>query len=79
MFYCVKFETPQPRGPGSRIYFPHEEGGLVIPPGIGCQGRTTVPVIFSTSRRELPENAVYSSSIVSMTRCLPTADVSIIV
>jgi hypothetical protein len=26
---------PQPGGPGSRIYIPQEQGGLVIPPGTG--------------------------------------------
>jgi hypothetical protein len=26
---------PQPGGPGSRIYIPQEQGGPVIPPGIG--------------------------------------------
>jgi hypothetical protein len=34
-FYCLKFERPQSGGPGSRIYIPQEEGGLVIPPGTG--------------------------------------------
>jgi hypothetical protein len=28
--------TSQPGGPGSCIYFPQEEGSLVILPGIGC-------------------------------------------
>jgi hypothetical protein len=26
---------PQPKGPGPRIYIPHEQGGPVIPPGTG--------------------------------------------
>jgi hypothetical protein len=28
-------ELPQPGGPCPRIYFPHEQGGPVIPPGTG--------------------------------------------
>jgi hypothetical protein len=35
IFYCLKFETPQPGGQGPRIYIPQEQGGPVIPPGTG--------------------------------------------
>jgi hypothetical protein len=34
-FYCLRFETPPPGGPGYRIYIPQEEGGRVIHPGTG--------------------------------------------
>jgi hypothetical protein len=34
-FYCLRFETPQPGGPGPRIYISQEQGGPVIPPGTG--------------------------------------------
>jgi hypothetical protein len=34
-FYSLRFETPQPGGPGPYIYIPQEQGGLVIPPGTG--------------------------------------------
>jgi hypothetical protein len=34
-FYCLRFETPQPGGPGPRIYIPQEQGGSVIPPSTG--------------------------------------------
>jgi hypothetical protein len=30
--------TPQPGGPGLRIYIPREQGGPVIPPGTGLRG-----------------------------------------
>jgi hypothetical protein len=33
--YCLKFETPQPRGSGPRIYILQEKGGPVIPTGTG--------------------------------------------
>jgi hypothetical protein len=33
LFYCLRFETPQPGGPGPRIYIAQEQGGPVIPPG----------------------------------------------
>jgi hypothetical protein len=33
--FCLRFETPQPGGPGTRIYIPQEQGGPVIPPGTG--------------------------------------------
>jgi hypothetical protein len=33
IFYCLRFETPQPRGPGPHIYVPQEQGGSIIPPG----------------------------------------------
>jgi hypothetical protein len=29
------WDSPQPGGPGSRIYIPEEQGGPVIPPGTG--------------------------------------------
>jgi hypothetical protein len=35
IFYCLRFETPQPGGPGPRISIPQEQGGPVIPPGTG--------------------------------------------
>jgi hypothetical protein len=36
IFYCLRFETPQPGGPGPRIYIFHEQqGGPVITPGTG--------------------------------------------
>jgi hypothetical protein len=35
IFYCLRLETPQPGGPGPRIYSPQEQGGPVIPPGTG--------------------------------------------
>jgi hypothetical protein len=34
-FYCLRFENPQPRGSGSRIYIPQDQGDSVIPPGTG--------------------------------------------
>jgi hypothetical protein len=34
-FYCLRLETPQPGGPGPRIYILQEEGGPVIPPDTG--------------------------------------------
>jgi hypothetical protein len=33
--YCLIWDSPQPGGPGPRIYNPQEQGGTVIPPGIG--------------------------------------------
>jgi hypothetical protein len=35
IFYCLKFETPQPSGPDPRIYITQKHGGPVIPPDIG--------------------------------------------
>jgi hypothetical protein len=35
IFYRLRFETPQPGGPGTHIYIPQEQGGPGIPPGIG--------------------------------------------
>jgi hypothetical protein len=35
IFHCVRFEIPQPVGPGPRIYTPQKQGGPVIPPGTG--------------------------------------------
>jgi hypothetical protein len=35
IFYCLRFETPQPGGPGPSIYIPQEQGSPVIPPGTG--------------------------------------------
>jgi hypothetical protein len=32
-FYCLRFKSPQPGGPGSHIYIPEEQGGPVIAPG----------------------------------------------
>jgi hypothetical protein len=32
-FCPLRFETPQPGGPGLRIYVPQGQGGTVIPPG----------------------------------------------
>jgi hypothetical protein len=34
-FIVSVLEIPQPGGPGSCIYFSHEQGSSVIPPGIG--------------------------------------------
>jgi hypothetical protein len=34
IFYCLKFETPQPGGPGSCIYPIKDLGSPVIPSGI---------------------------------------------
>jgi hypothetical protein len=34
-FYCLRFETAQPGGPGLRIYILQEQGGPVITPGTG--------------------------------------------
>jgi hypothetical protein len=34
-FYCLRFETHEPGGPGLRIYIPQEQGEPVIPPGTG--------------------------------------------
>jgi hypothetical protein len=33
IFYCLRFETRRPEGPGPRIYIPQEQGDPVIPPG----------------------------------------------
>jgi hypothetical protein len=35
IYYCFRFQTSQPGGPGFRIYIPQEQGGPVIPPGTG--------------------------------------------
>jgi hypothetical protein len=35
VYFLSIFETPQPGGPGSCIYFPQEQGSQVIPLGIG--------------------------------------------
>jgi hypothetical protein len=35
IFYCLRFETSLPGGPGPRIYIPQEQRGPVIPPGTG--------------------------------------------
>jgi hypothetical protein len=35
IFYCLRFETSQPGGPGPLIYIPQEQGGPVILPGTG--------------------------------------------
>jgi hypothetical protein len=34
-YITFSFDTPQPGGPGSRIYIPQEQGVLVTPPGSG--------------------------------------------
>jgi hypothetical protein len=38
-YFTVSSETPQPGGPGSRIYIPQEQGGPIIPPGTGFRLR----------------------------------------
>jgi hypothetical protein len=43
------FGTLQPGGPGSRIYFPQEQGSPVIPAGIGL-GRTNPLLFFDAAR-----------------------------
>jgi hypothetical protein len=35
LFYCLRFETPQPVRRRPRIYIPNEKGGPVISPGTG--------------------------------------------
>jgi hypothetical protein len=35
IFYCLIWDSPQPGGPGSRIYIPQEQGGPDMPPGTG--------------------------------------------
>jgi hypothetical protein len=35
IFCCLRFENPQPGGPGHRIYILQAQCGLVIPPGTG--------------------------------------------
>jgi hypothetical protein len=35
IFYWLIWDSPKPRGPGSRIYIPQEQGVPVIPPGTG--------------------------------------------
>jgi hypothetical protein len=32
IFFCLRFQIPQPRGPGPSIYIPQEQGGPVIFP-----------------------------------------------
>jgi hypothetical protein len=39
IFYCHRFEAPQPGVPGPRIYIPQEQGGPVIPPDTGSPFR----------------------------------------
>jgi hypothetical protein len=39
IFYSLKFETPQPGGPGPHIYIPQEQGDPVITPGTGFHFR----------------------------------------
>jgi hypothetical protein len=34
-FDCLRFEAPQPGGPGPHIYIPREQGGPVMTPGTG--------------------------------------------
>jgi hypothetical protein len=49
-YFTVWSETPQPGGPGSRIYVPQEQGGPVIPPGTGFHFRRLL-----TTRRAVVE------------------------
>jgi hypothetical protein len=35
IFYCLRFENPQPGGVGPRICIPQEQGGPIIPPVTG--------------------------------------------
>jgi hypothetical protein len=35
IFYCLRFDTPQTGGLGSRIYNPQEQDGPIIPPDTG--------------------------------------------
>jgi hypothetical protein len=35
IFYCLRLQTPQPGGPGFRIYIPQGQGGQVMSPGTG--------------------------------------------
>jgi hypothetical protein len=39
-FTVSDLRLPQPKGPGSCIYIPQEQGGPVIPPGIGLNNHT---------------------------------------
>jgi hypothetical protein len=39
IFYCLRFETPQPGEPGPSLYIPQEQCGPVIAPGIGFRFR----------------------------------------
>jgi hypothetical protein len=40
IFYCLRFETPQPGRPSPHIYFTQEQGGPVISPGTGLPFRS---------------------------------------
>jgi hypothetical protein len=58
IFYCPRFETPQPGGRGHRIYIPQKQGDLVMPPGAvsfsspHMTSRAAVEVLESASTRE---------------------------
>jgi hypothetical protein len=34
-FYCLRFETPQPGGPGPPILYPPKQGGQLYPQVLG--------------------------------------------
>jgi hypothetical protein len=45
-YFTVSSETPQPGGPGSRIYILQEQGGPVIPPATGFPLRRLLRLAF---------------------------------
>jgi hypothetical protein len=61
MFYCLRFEPPQPGGPGPRIYIPLEQGG----PGTGFPfHRLLQPCLLLITYRHGPHIKLSSSIVV---------------
>jgi hypothetical protein len=53
IFYCLRFETPKPGGPGPRIYIPQEQGGPITPQALGAA--------LSYSSRELQHKTRFAT------------------
>jgi hypothetical protein len=53
-FYCLRFVTSQPGGPGPRIYIPQEQGGPVIPTGTGFPFRRLLRLARLRWRYSIP-------------------------
>jgi hypothetical protein len=64
-FYCLRFEPPQPGGPGPHIYIPQEQGGQVITPGTGSPFRHLLQLAGLRWRYSvLPPHGQYSLNTV---------------
>jgi hypothetical protein len=87
IFYCLRFKTTQPGGPGPRIYIPQEQDDPVIPPGTGLSLIAYFPLIrhgshrkrrlqqcFVTTGTGLPSRSIAMKGGIHFTKPLPSND-----